>query len=62
MMKCKVDLNDAIIVLKLALGIPVEVTEQGRVNADYDENGKINLSDAQYTLKAALGIKVNLSK
>jgi len=52
----KVDLNDAKIVLKYALGIKVDINEEGRVNADFDKNGKVDLNDAKYTLKTALGI------
>jgi len=53
----KVDLNDAKIVLKLALGIDVYVSNQGGRNADYDRNDRVDLNDARHTLKAALGIK-----
>ena len=56
----KVDLTDAKLVLKLALGIKVDVTKQGEKNADYDKNGKIDLNDAKYTLKDALGIKFTI--
>lgn len=55
----QVNLNDATIVLKLAVGIEVKeitVTEQGKKNADFDNSGKINLEDATYTLKKAVGI------
>lgn len=58
----KVDLADAKIVLKIALGIDVKITEQGRKNADYDASGKIDLTDAKYVLKDALGIKFTVSK
>jgi len=56
----KVDLNDAKIVLKISLGIYVNVSEQGEKNADYDNSGKVDLNDAKYVLKEALGIKVTL--
>jgi len=56
----KVDLNDAKIVLKISLGINVNVSAQGEKNADYDKSGKVDLNDAKYTLKAALGIKFKL--
>ena len=56
----KVDLNDAKLVLKLALGINAKVTEKGKLNADYDANNKIDLNDAKYTLKKALGIKFTI--
>lgn len=50
------------IVLKLALGINVNVTEQGIKNADYDGSGNVDLNDAMYTLKEALGIKFEIKK
>lgn len=57
-----VNLNDVMIVLKLALGINVNVTEQGIKNADYDGSGNVDLNDAMYTLKEALGIKFEIKK
>lgn len=55
----KVDLNDARLVLKIAVGIEVKetISEQGMLNADYDKNGNVDLNDATYTLKSAVGIK-----
>lgn len=50
----KVDLRDAKIVLKLALGIPVDVSELGVVNSDYDGDGKIDIRDARKTLWKSL--------
>lgn len=52
----KVDLYDAKAVLMLALGVKVDVTEEGKLNADFDKSGRIDLTDAKYTLKKALGI------
>ena len=43
-------------VLKIALRIHVDVTEQGMLNADYDKSGDVTLIDAQLTLKRALKI------
>ena len=57
----KVDLNDAKMILKLSLGISVKITEQGKLNADFDKNNKIDLNDAKYTLKTALGIKFTIA-
>lgn len=60
----EVNLNDATIVLRIAVGIQPQssVTKQGQKNADYDKSGKIDLKDATYTLKAAVGIKFTLPK
>jgi len=52
----KVDLNDAKIVLKAALGI-TEVSGQASVNADVNNDSKVDLKDAKVVLKAALGIE-----
>lgn len=54
----KVDLNDATIVLKLAVGIDPgkAISEQGKIKADYDANGNTDLNDATYVLKKAVGI------
>lgn len=59
-----VNLNDATIVLRIAVGIKPQnpVSEQGKKNADYDKSGKIDLKDATYTLKTAVGIKFTLPK
>lgn len=51
----KVELSDAVLVLKAALGItPLEGDRQKA--ADADGNGKVELADAVLVLKAALGI------
>lgn len=54
----KIDLKDATIALKLAVGITtgVSVSEQGKLNADYDASGKIDLKDATQILRKAVGI------
>lgn len=59
-----VNLDDAKIVLRLAVGIKPQnpVSEQGKKNADYDKSGKIDLKDATYNLKTAVGIKFTLPK
>ena len=51
----KVDLQDAVVVLKAALNIN-ELTGQAAINADADKNGKVDLQDAVLVLKAALNI------
>lgn len=51
----KVNLSDASLVLRAALGI-VSLDGTGKLAADADGNGTINLSDASLILKMALGI------
>lgn len=60
----KVDLEDAKLVLRVAVGIPLKtpLSEQGKKNADYDKNGSVNLEDAKYTLKKAVGIPFTVKK
>lgn len=51
----KVELNDAVTVLKAALGI-VTLEGDAATAADVDKDGNINLTDALNVLKFALGI------
>lgn len=51
----KVELSDAQIILRAALGI-VELDEELKLNCDMDSDGRITLGDAQIILKMALGI------
>lgn len=53
----KVTLSDAVLILKLALGIDVSV--KSRLAADVDASGSITLTDAQLALKLALGISIH---
>ena len=54
----KVDLKDALAVLKAALGI-IDIEDKYFDNADANNDGKVDLQDASLVLRAALGI-INL--
>ena len=51
----KVDLQDALVVLRAALGIE-NLSDEATTYADVDGDGKITLTDCSLVLKAALGI------
>jgi len=53
----KVDLNDAKVVLKAALGIGDKLSEAAKKAADVDYNDKVDLNDAKLVLKFGLGIE-----
>lgn len=53
----KVDLNDAKLLLKVAVGIDIGNAKFDESVADMDGNGKIELNDAKLNLKLAVGIK-----
>ena len=51
----KVDLNDAKILLRGAVGI-IKLTDEQKKAADINGDGQINLNDAKMLLRAAVGI------
>ena len=53
----KVDLNDAKLVLKAALGISTGSAKYNAALADMNNDNKVDLNDAKLVLRAALGIK-----
>lgn len=53
----RVDLNDATLVLKVAVGIDIGDVEFNEALANMDSNENIDLNDATLVLKAAVGIK-----
>lgn len=53
----KVDLNDAKLVLKAALGISTGSAKYNAALADMNNDKKVDLNDAKLVLRAALGIK-----
>lgn len=53
----KVDLNDAKITLKAALGIGTKLSTEQEKAADVDYSNKVDLSDAKLILQFGLGIK-----
>lgn len=57
----KVDLNDAKLVLKAALGIQ-NLDGQAKINADANIDTKVDLNDAKFILKKALGIKISTAE
>lgn len=52
----KIDLNDAKIALKLAVGIITDYTNLNYNNADYNNDKKVDLNDAKAILRIAVGI------
>ena len=54
----KIDLEDAVYALKIALGIKTDA--ENEMCADIDENGKVDLADTLEILKRALGISDSL--
>lgn len=56
----KVTLSDALLVLKISLGIEKAQSEDVVAASDYNSDGNIDLTDSLLVLKAALGIITDL--